>query len=235
MGHLIGGQAVSSVGIDASLTRDIWSAIQPEIETRKLKHIIEVGNKTIPFSRPDEGLFVIDFLAHEYLQHPPPAQFRLIVSPLIMWIWLGGLIVFGGGLLALSPSPGALRHRVVLGLPRSAEPGFAGGPAPRDVLALELAREVKYRELRDLELDLATGKLSREDYEATNATLRAEALEILNQLEPEADASAPADAASGRLNGRAGSLPGLLQQDDGVSDEQDREEDSPAVEVALHE
>ncbi|MGA2163888.1 MAG: cytochrome c-type biogenesis CcmF C-terminal domain-containing protein [Solirubrobacteraceae bacterium] len=225
VGHLIGGQPVSSVGIDASLTRDIWSAIQPELETPKLKHIIEVGNKTIPFSRPDEGLFVIDFLAHEYLKHPPPAQFRLEVSPLIMWIWLGGLIVFAGGLLALSPSPGALRRRI-------ARP-----------VSLELAREVKYRELRDLELDLATGKLSREDYEATNATLRAEALEILNQLEPEpsADASDPTDASdsgsptSGRPNGRAGLLPGLPEQEDGVSDEQDREEDSPAVEVALHE
>ncbi len=198
MGHLIGGQSVSNIGISASLTRDVWSAIQPEIETPRLKRIIEVGNKTIPFSRPDEGLFVIDFLAHEYLKHPPPAQFRLLVSPLIMWIWLGGLIVFGGGLLALSPSPGALRRRVA----RSA--------------TLELAREVKYRELRDLELDLATGKLSREDYLATNATLRAEALEILNRLEPEP-------------------LPGLGQQQDGVPDEQEREEDSPAVEVALHE
>ncbi len=225
VGHLIGGQAVSSVGIDASLTRDIWSAIQPELETPRLKHIIEVGNKTIPFSRPDEGLFVIDFLAHEYLQHPPPAQFRLEVSPLLMWIWLGGLIVFAGGLLALSPSPGALRRRIVR-------------PA-----SLELAREVKYRELRDLELDLATGKLSREDYEATKATLRLEALEILNQLEPapsSADASdptsPPADPSPpGRPNGQARSLPGLLEQDDGVSDEQDREEDSPAVEVALHE
>jgi cytochrome c-type biogenesis protein CcmF len=198
VGHLIGGQAVSNIGISASLTRDLWSAISPEIETPRLKRIIEVGNRTIPFSRPDEGLFVIDFLAHEYLKHPPPAQFRLLVSPLIMWIWLGGLIVFAGGLLALSPSPGALRRRVAR-------------PA-----TLELAREVKYRELRDLELDLATGKLSREDYLATNATLRAEALEILNRLEPE-------------------SLPGLGQQEDGVPDEQEREEDSPAVEVALHE
>jgi cytochrome c-type biogenesis protein CcmF len=199
VGHLIGGQAVSSVGIDAGLTRDIWSAIQPEIETPQLKRIVAIGNRTIPFSRPDEGLFVIDFLAHEYLKHPPPAQFRLLVSPLIMWIWIGGLIVFGGGLLALSPSPSALRRRVAR-------------PAP--AVALELAREVKYRELRDLELDLATGKLSREDYEATYSALRAEALEILDQLEP---------------------LPGLLEQQDGVSDEQDREEDSPAVEVALHE
>ena len=122
VGHLIGGQPVSNVGINASLTRDVWSAIAPEIETPRLKHIIEVGNHTIPFSRPDEGLFVIDFLAHEYLKHPPPAQFRLKVSPLIMWIWLGGLIVFAGGLLALSPSPGALRRRVALGLPRVAAP-----------------------------------------------------------------------------------------------------------------
>ncbi len=237
VGHLIGGQAVSSVGIDASLTRDIWSAIQPEIETPRLKRIIEVANKTIPFSRPDEGLFAIDFLAHEYLKHPPPAQFRLLVSPLIMWIWIGGLIVFCGGLLALSPSPGALRRRVASGLPRAARPAFAGGPAPRDLLALELAREVKYRELRDLELDLATGKLSREDYEATNVTLRAEALEILNQLEPE-PAGEPDRSRETRASGanpRFGQLPGLLQQQDGVSDEQDREEDSPAVEVALHE
>jgi cytochrome c-type biogenesis protein CcmF len=224
VGHLIEGQAVSSVGISASLTRDLWSAIQPEIETPRLKRVIEVGNKTIPFSRPDEGLFVIDFLAHEYLKHPPPAQFRLLVSPLIMWIWLGGLIVFAGGLLALSPSPGALRRRVPLRARarRAARPAFAGSsalaldPASPELAALELAREVKYRELRDLELDLATGKLSREDYLTTNATLRAEALEILDQLEPE-------------------SLPGLGQQQDRVPDEQDREEDSPAVEVALHE
>ena len=113
-----------------------------------------------------------------------------------MWIWLGGLIVFGGGLLALSPSPGALRRRVALGLPRVARPALVGSPVPRDLLALELAREVKYRELRDLELDLATGKLSREDYEATNATLRAEALEILNQLELEPEIRAATRASS---------------------------------------
>jgi hypothetical protein len=48
---------------------------------------------------------------------------------------------------------------------------------------LEAARESKYREIRDLELDYRTGKLSVEDYQATGGTLRAEALEILNRLE----------------------------------------------------
>ncbi len=48
---------------------------------------------------------------------------------------------------------------------------------------LEVAREAKYREIRDAELDYRTGKLSREDYEAIDGALRAEALEILNRLE----------------------------------------------------
>jgi hypothetical protein len=48
---------------------------------------------------------------------------------------------------------------------------------------LEVAREAKYREIRDAELDYRTGKLSQEDYEAVDGTLRAEALEILKRLE----------------------------------------------------
>ena len=50
---------------------------------------------------------------------------------------------------------------------------------------LEAAREAKYREIRDAELDYRTGKLSREDYEAIDGALRAEAIEILNRLEAE--------------------------------------------------
>jgi hypothetical protein len=48
---------------------------------------------------------------------------------------------------------------------------------------LDLAREFKYREIRDAELDYRTGKLSREDYEAVDGALRAEAVEILNRLD----------------------------------------------------
>ncbi len=48
---------------------------------------------------------------------------------------------------------------------------------------LEAARDAKYREIRDAELDLQTGKLSTEDYEALDRTLRGEAIEILNRLD----------------------------------------------------
>ncbi len=47
---------------------------------------------------------------------------------------------------------------------------------------LEAAREAKYREIRDAELDYRTGKLSRADYDAIDGALRAEAVEILNRL-----------------------------------------------------
>jgi hypothetical protein len=48
---------------------------------------------------------------------------------------------------------------------------------------LEAARDAKYHEIRDAELDLRTGKLSDEDYEAVDSALRAEAVEIMHALD----------------------------------------------------
>ena len=55
--------------------------------------------------------------------------------------------------------------------------------AASDRAELEAAREAKYREIRDAELDHRTGKLSEEDYRAIDQTLRAEAIEILRALD----------------------------------------------------
>ncbi len=48
---------------------------------------------------------------------------------------------------------------------------------------LEAARDAKYREIRDAELDHETGKLSDADFEAIDSTLRSEAIELLHQLD----------------------------------------------------
>jgi hypothetical protein len=48
---------------------------------------------------------------------------------------------------------------------------------------LEAAKEAKYREIRDAELDLRTGKLSEADWRALDRELRAEAMEILRRLD----------------------------------------------------
>jgi hypothetical protein len=48
---------------------------------------------------------------------------------------------------------------------------------------LEAARDAKYREIRDAELDHRTGKLSDADWRALDRGLRAEAVEILRRLD----------------------------------------------------
>lgn len=57
------------------------------------------------------------------------------------------------------------------------------------VAALDAARESKYREIRDAEVDLATGKLSQEDYDRINSELRAEAVGLLRELDEARDRS----------------------------------------------
>jgi cytochrome c-type biogenesis protein CcmF len=111
VGHLIGGQAVSHISMSAGVTRDVWTAIAPNISTPTLKRIVSIGNRTLP---ADEGVVALGVLAREYLKDPPAAQFHFIVSPLVMWIWIGGLIVLGGGLIAIWPTPSAVRRRVAM-------------------------------------------------------------------------------------------------------------------------
>jgi hypothetical protein len=48
---------------------------------------------------------------------------------------------------------------------------------------LEAARDAKYREIRELEMDHRTGKLSDEDFRALDRQLRAEAVTILRELD----------------------------------------------------
>jgi hypothetical protein len=64
----------------------------------------------------------------------------------------------------------------------------AGAVAVEDVETaqredLEAAKEAKYREIRDAELDFRTGKLSENDWRALDRELRAEAMELLRRLD----------------------------------------------------
>ena len=48
---------------------------------------------------------------------------------------------------------------------------------------LQAAKEAKYREIRDAELDREMGKLSKEDWRSVDRDLRGEAIEILRELD----------------------------------------------------
>jgi hypothetical protein len=52
-----------------------------------------------------------------------------------------------------------------------------------ELAELEAAKEAKYREIRDAELDYKTGKLSDGDWRMLDRTLRAEAVDLLKRLD----------------------------------------------------
>jgi hypothetical protein len=71
----------------------------------------------------------------------------------------------------------------VISAPLRAARERAGASRASDVAELEAARDAKYREIRDAELDLRTGKLSAADYESLDGALRGEAVEILRRID----------------------------------------------------
>jgi cytochrome c-type biogenesis protein CcmF len=101
-------------------------------------------------------------IAAGYVSEGAPATLRVIVNPLVTWMWIGGLIALAGALIALWPVRRTRRALV-------ADP------------ELEALKEAKYREIRDAELDHAAGKLSDEDFALLDAELRNEAVEILDR------------------------------------------------------
>lgn len=72
---------------------------------------------------------------------------------------------------------------------------FVGGPvriaraAPEDEAAaarradLEAAKQAKFAEIRELELDFRTGKVDEEDFRAQDRRLRTEAVTLLRRLD----------------------------------------------------
>jgi cytochrome c-type biogenesis protein CcmF len=107
VGSLIGGETTAHVGLQAGLRRDIWTAIQPNIDP--LQPLITKGNAVVPPSHPEYAFLVLAAIGEHYVRSSPTASFHLMNSPLVTWIWFGGFIVFAGGLTAMWPAGG---HRV---------------------------------------------------------------------------------------------------------------------------
>ena len=77
---------------------------------------------------------------------------------------------------------------VIAGPLRPGRQPQSGGPSARR--AIEIAKDAKYREILDAELDFQTGKLSEPDYREVDRQLRVEASELLAReaAEPEEQA-----------------------------------------------
>jgi cytochrome c-type biogenesis protein CcmF len=109
-GSYFDGNAESAIGLNASLGRDIWASIDPNLDS--FQSMISGIDSRFPRAGGQTQLLLLSIIAARYKAAPPPATFRFIVSPLVEWIWLGGLIAAAGGLLALWPSATARRQRL---------------------------------------------------------------------------------------------------------------------------
>jgi cytochrome c-type biogenesis protein CcmF len=103
IGRFFNGDSTSELGLRAGPTRDIWTAAQPDLSG--VEPMIRDADRRFPRANAQLEGFVVAAVVHRYLQNRPVADFRLIVSPLVSWIWLGGVIVVGGAMIALWPAP----------------------------------------------------------------------------------------------------------------------------------
>jgi cytochrome c-type biogenesis protein CcmF len=109
VGRYFNGEANSEVAVDWGAFSNFWAAAQPDITV--LQKPIDYANKHFADVSSDQLAVIIAGLAERYRTHNPPITFTAIHSPMIMWIWAGGLIVIIGSLTALWPSPEARRRR----------------------------------------------------------------------------------------------------------------------------
>lgn len=82
-----------------------------------------------------------------------------------------------------------------VGSPLRRRRGEAPASVEGRIADLEAARDARYREIRELEIDHRTGKLDDADWRSLDRELRAEAIEILRELDelrPPGTESAPA-------------------------------------------
>ena len=111
------GEATSEVGLRAGLRRDFWTVVSPNMEP--LQGVISRGDAVFKqadsLPRAERSVLLGETLRRlvaRYQGDTSEVTFRVIVSPLVTWVWLGALVVFLGGLISLWPAPATIRRRV---------------------------------------------------------------------------------------------------------------------------
>jgi cytochrome c-type biogenesis protein CcmF len=190
-----GGEATTEVGLKTGPVRDIWVTVAPNVQgvqhqlalaDKGFTKCVEAGPGTPPQCKQLSALMraaaanpslrlkalaqieklqllAAERIARQYIHSEAPATFKVIINPLVLWMWIGGVIGLIGALIAVWPSRGRRKGAMVR------------------TEADEL-KELKYGEIRDAELDHASGKLSDADYAILDAELRKEAVQILDTV-----------------------------------------------------
>ena len=121
IGRYFNGESTSEIAMFAGFGRDVWAAVTPDLDPTLA--IVKKGDTV--FKDASGKLSAEDYstalgttirsLTDNYAKSAPPATFRLIVSPMVTWIWLGALLVFLGGLICIWPTADLAHRRATAG------------------------------------------------------------------------------------------------------------------------
>ncbi|HEX5923598.1 MAG TPA: cytochrome c-type biogenesis CcmF C-terminal domain-containing protein [Baekduia sp.] len=121
VGRYFDGESTSEIAMKAGFGLDIWSAVTPDLDPTLA--IVKKGDAV--FKQASGSMSAEDYstalgttirsLTDNYAKSAPPATFRLIVSPMVTWIWLGALFVFLGGLICIWPTADLAHRRATAG------------------------------------------------------------------------------------------------------------------------
>jgi cytochrome c-type biogenesis protein CcmF len=108
-GRFFMGESTSEVDLRWGLTRDLWTAVQPDLSV--LIDPIKRANRDFAGRSGEVQALIVAAIADRYRRQAPPATFRFIDSPMVAWIWIGGGLGLMGSIWALWPAAEARRRR----------------------------------------------------------------------------------------------------------------------------
>ncbi|HEX8645809.1 MAG TPA: cytochrome c-type biogenesis CcmF C-terminal domain-containing protein [Thermoleophilaceae bacterium] len=108
-GRFFMGESTSEVDLRWGVTRDLWTAVAPDLSI--LMEPIKRANREFADADGETQAVIVAAIAERYRRHAPPATFRIIDSPMVAWIWIGGGLGLLGSIWALWPAAEARRRR----------------------------------------------------------------------------------------------------------------------------
>lgn len=100
-GRFFDGESTTEVDIDTSAMRDVWTALQPDVEV--LRAAIDEANRKFPRASADTQLVILSALVERYRNAADAVTLRVIVFPFVIWLYVGGAVVVLGAAVALWP------------------------------------------------------------------------------------------------------------------------------------
>lgn len=121
-GRFFEGESTSEIDIDTSVMRDVWVAVQPDVQV--LRAAIDEADRRFTDPSAETQLVILSALVQRYARRSATVTVRLIVFPFVIWLYLGGAVVLAGAAIALWPRRRRQHAEVPVAVPES-EPAMA--------------------------------------------------------------------------------------------------------------